>query len=240
MFPYYGAKTNIVHRYPAPIFDTIIEPFAGSARYALKYWDRRVILMEKNKMIFGVWKYLQQATISDIGKLPHRLESGDRLSNYTFSCTEELNFMSLLIEKGGPKSSRDKVSDRIAIHRPNHINYTLNRIAGCLHRIVNWDIRHGDYREIENIKATWFIDPPYQKTGGMHCPHGSKNIDYHEFGLWSMQRKGQIIVCENERADWLPFRPFTSQQSGAGKKVQEFLYTSHPFMKQLEMFDSVT
>lgn len=32
MFSYYGAKTKIVDYYPKPLFDKIVEPFAGSAR----------------------------------------------------------------------------------------------------------------------------------------------------------------------------------------------------------------
>ena len=29
MFSYYGSKSKIVHLYPTPKFDKIIEPFAG-------------------------------------------------------------------------------------------------------------------------------------------------------------------------------------------------------------------
>ena len=47
MWSYYGAKTNIIDHYPPPKFDKIIEPFAGSARYALKYYDRDIILVDK-------------------------------------------------------------------------------------------------------------------------------------------------------------------------------------------------
>ena len=39
------------------------------------------------------------------------------------------------------------------------------KIANNLYKIKHWDIRFGDYREIENIKGTWFIDPPYQSSG---------------------------------------------------------------------------
>lgn len=37
MFSYYGSKSKIVDLYQPPKFDKIIEPFAGSARYSLKY-----------------------------------------------------------------------------------------------------------------------------------------------------------------------------------------------------------
>ncbi len=42
MFSYYGSKSKIVKHYPPPEYDTIIEPFAGSARYALMYYNKNV------------------------------------------------------------------------------------------------------------------------------------------------------------------------------------------------------
>jgi site-specific DNA-adenine methylase len=35
MWSYYGGKSKIVQYYPDPKYDTIIEPFAGSAQYSL-------------------------------------------------------------------------------------------------------------------------------------------------------------------------------------------------------------
>ena len=49
---YYGRKKKLVNRYPSPEYGTIIEPFAGSAAYAMK-WGRNkmVILVEKEIFI---------------------------------------------------------------------------------------------------------------------------------------------------------------------------------------------
>lgn len=41
MWSYYGSKANVIGWYPPPMHDKIIEPFAGTARYALKYWDEQ-------------------------------------------------------------------------------------------------------------------------------------------------------------------------------------------------------
>ena len=35
MFYYYGRKKQIAKYYPEPKYDTIVEPFAGSAAYSL-------------------------------------------------------------------------------------------------------------------------------------------------------------------------------------------------------------
>lgn len=51
MFSYYGSKSKVVDLYPSPKFGKIIEPFAGSARYSLKYFDRDVLLVDKDVFI---------------------------------------------------------------------------------------------------------------------------------------------------------------------------------------------
>ena len=68
MWSYYGSKSKIINCYPPPKHDMIIEPFAGSARYSLKYWNNVVILVEKYDLIVKLWKWLQQAQKEDILK----------------------------------------------------------------------------------------------------------------------------------------------------------------------------
>ena len=81
MFSYYGSKSKVVDLYPSPKFGKIIEPFAGSARYSLKYFDREVILVDKYPVIVDLWKWLQQTSESDIMGLPN-LENGQSLDNF--------------------------------------------------------------------------------------------------------------------------------------------------------------
>ncbi len=50
-FSYFGAKWRLAPRYPAPAHRTIVEPFAGSAGYACRYPDHRVILVERDPVI---------------------------------------------------------------------------------------------------------------------------------------------------------------------------------------------
>ena len=37
------------------------------------------------------------------------------------------------------------------------------------------------------------------------------DIDYSALADWCHSRKGQVIVCENEGADWLPFERLCEQ-----------------------------
>ena len=62
MFSYYGSKSKIVHLYPTPKFDKIIEPFAGSARYSLRFWQKDILLVDKSELVIEVWHYLQNAS----------------------------------------------------------------------------------------------------------------------------------------------------------------------------------
>jgi hypothetical protein len=56
MWSYYGAKTNIVQYYPKPKYDRIIEPFAGTARYSLRYFDHDIFLVDKYEVVVKIWQ----------------------------------------------------------------------------------------------------------------------------------------------------------------------------------------
>ena len=69
--------------------------------------------------------------------------------------------------------------------------------------------------------VTWFVDPPYEE-GGKHYRFGS--IDYKHLAYWVKEREGQVIVCEREDAEWLPFKPLT-KLAGIGKRsISEGIY----------------
>lgn len=218
MWSYYGAKTNIVHAYPRPLHGKIIEPFAGSARYALRYFEKDVLLVDKYEVVIKIWRWLQRCSENDILGLPRRLSPGQTLDDFSFDCEEPRLLMGFLISKAG-QSPRNKVTDRIAVDRPNFINYQLKSIASNLFKIKHWEIKHGHYEEIENQKATWFIDPPYQ-FGGHVYPQSNRKISFADLSRWCMGRMGQVIVCENSKADWMPFKPMTTQK-GTMKHVQK-------------------
>ena len=70
MIPYFGSKSNLAGKYPPPKHSKIIEPFAGSARYSLKYYNRDILLIDKYPVIIEIWHYLQNVSESDILGLP--------------------------------------------------------------------------------------------------------------------------------------------------------------------------
>lgn len=220
MWSYYGAKTNIVHLYPPPKYGKIIEPFAGTARYALRYFDREVLLIDKYPVIVDIWKWLQKCSEKDILSLPRFLKKGQNINEINFDCEEARLLMGFLISKG-VESPRNKATDWVLFDRPNFINFSIIRIAKNLFKIRHWEIKHMDYTEIENEKATWFIDPPYF-FGGHSYKYSNKKIDFIRLSEWCKNRNGQIIVCEGSRASWLPFIKLGSQKGRTGMQHEVF------------------
>jgi 16S rRNA G966 N2-methylase RsmD len=126
----------------------------------------------------------------------------------------------------GLEAPRDKATARATTLKPNNINYQLKFIASNLENIKHWKIQHGDYSEIENQEATWFIDPPYQ-SGGYVYVASNKDWDYSKLSKWCTSRYGQIIVCENTKADWLPFYPLRNLH-GSIHKTTEAIWSNYP------------
>lgn len=234
MWSYYGAKTNIVHLYPPPKYGKIIEPFAGTARYSLKYWDREVLLLDKYDVIIKIWKWLQKCSPGDLKRLP-KMRQGDKIDDFKFDCEESKLLMRFLIGFSTP-TPRNVATRRLS-DRPNWLNYSINRMAENLNKIRHWQIIEGCYSLISNEEATWFIDPPY-KIGGEAYKHNNKSIDFDELSVWCKLRMGQVIVCESAKSNWLPFMPLSSQKVRTGMQHEVF-WTNEPTsygVKQPELF----
>jgi len=204
MFYYYGRKKKIVKKYPEPIYDTVIEPFAGAAAYSMEYWTKNVILVEKNARIVAMWKFLQSANQNDILGLPI-LSKGETLDDEKFNSlsANEKAVIGLFLNPGSALPKK----------RPGTFNLwtekNRERLSSDISKVAHWDIRCGDYTEVRNVRATWFIDPPYQ-FGGQHYTFSNKKIDYEKLKEWCKIRKGQVIVCENTKATWLDFTPLVA------------------------------
>jgi hypothetical protein len=212
MWSYYGAKTNIVNFYPKPKHDKIIEPFAGTARYALKYFEKDVLLVDKYDVIIKIWKWLQLCSKQDILKLP-RVKAGDNINSLHFDCEEARLLMGFCIGFGF-HHPRQIATVRLR-ERPNHLPLRLKIISENLFKIKHWVIRLDSYENINNENATWYIDPPYQFGGHVYA-RSNKNIDYNLLGAWCIERIGQVIVCENSKANWMPFIPMVEQNVRTG------------------------
>lgn len=218
MFYYYGRKDRIFKHYPTPKCDTIIEPFAGSAAYSMHYHKKNVILIEKDIRIANLWSYLINVPSTEILSLPI-LSVGESLNDPKFNYLTDVQkvLIGFFLNPGSaqPKKSPGKFCGWNVKNRL--------RLSEDVNKVKHWQVICGDYKEIENQTATWFIDPPYQGNGGQYYKHGNKGFDYDELRDWAISRDGQVIVCENSQATWMNFKPLVNIQ-GQKHKTTEVIY----------------
>ena len=218
-FTYFGGKWRIAKRYPKPTHDTLIEPFAGSAGYAVKWQHPKVRLYDLNQRVVGVWKYLIGATRRDILALPTEVKHVDSLS-----CSEEAKWLiGFWLNKGCTEPKKTPSAWMRSGIRPKSMwgQAIKERIAHQLPLLKDWKVFHGSYAEIPNGQASWFIDPPYEKQGGLYT-HSS--IEYSHLADWCKGRNGQVIVCESSGAAWLPFRDFYVGKGLEGKRGKKRIH----------------
>lgn len=209
MMMYFGSKCRMAAKYPEPLHDKIIEPFAGGAGYSLLHYRRKVKLYEKSPQVVAVWKFMIESGPEDILALPI-VEPGEVVSDMGLPMGAEYLIRSWLDIYTGGTTARDKRLNWSLKTWPDvPVNFwgkkCRQRIADHVQYLDHWECEHvDDYSEIPNQEATWFIDPPYQDQG-KHYKYASKDIDFDALGEWCKSRDGQVIVCENDGADWLPF-----------------------------------
>ena len=212
MFYYYGRKKKLVKKYPEPIFSTIVEPFAGSAAYSLHWWENKeVTLIEKDKQVYELWRYLQSASPKNILDMPD-LKRGEKTSDF------------LHILHSASKRAFDYKT--ITVTKVLEANWNCNKkkIAEQIPFVSNWKILYGDYSISPDIEATWFIDPPYFGDMGTGYRFGSDSIDYEELRNWIMSLRGQVIVCGSPSDTWLDFEYLSTQSAVNGKQNREGIF----------------
>ena len=209
IFNYSGSKHQLARSYPAPRHSHIIEAFAGSAGYSCRYGaDRDVTLIEKDDCVAGVWHWLIGASRADIRALP-TMEQIPLAGVSALDIPQPArDLIGLSFVRAG--SPRERPSRWAYAQGPASANFwsaaLRDRIAQHIHLIKHWRILHGSYTDHPNVKATWFADPPYQEPR-LAAMYRERQIDFGHLGEWARSRRGQTIVCETTKADWLPFRP---------------------------------
>lgn len=225
-FSFYGGKWRDTPRYyPAPEHKTIVEPFAGSAGYSVRYFDRQVILAEKDPIVFGVWDFLIRAKPADILKIPD-VHSGETVADLAIS-QEARWLVGFWLNRA---VSRPRLSPSAWMRegiRPGSFwgERVRQTIASQVSRISHWKVYNCSYERVPRRgAATWFIDPPYQAQG-KHYHHGADELDFAALAQWSRARPGQVIVCEQSGAEWLPFKPLAqTKTTRTGQRSHEMLW----------------
>jgi|7_EtaG_2_1085326.scaffolds.fasta_scaffold00174_14 hypothetical protein len=219
---YYGGKWRAAPRYPRPEQETIVEPFAGAAGYSCRYPSRRVILIDASPIICGIWRYLIAASPSEILALPDIPEGG---TVDDMGVCQEARWLAGFWCNNGAAAPCKSPSAWAREHEDRGKQgpwagwgwKARKRIAADVQHICHWQVIQGAYTSAPDIEATWMVDPPYQTAAGRH--YKEQVTDYAALGEWVQTRQGQIIACDQQGADWLPWnRKITLKATDGAKR----------------------
>ena len=231
-FSYYGGKHRMASGslYASPEHRTIVEPFAGGAGYSCQYPERNVVLYDKNEKLIGAWQYLIATPSEEILRLP-LLAEGESVDGLRV-CQEAKWLIGwwLNVAVTSPRKTLSKNS-KMALQKNKRFvawgPFIRQRLAADVQRVRHWKAICASYETAPDLEATWFVDPPYE-VNGKHYLHGSKALDFLSLGSWCRTRRGQVIVCENEGATWLPFRHLAAVRAFSGKSAEVVWTNAEP------------
>lgn len=213
LFPFYGSKWRDAKRYPPPHNGRVIEPFAGSAGYSLYYAPERVLLLDADPIIVSVWQYLIRVKPSEVLALPD-LEVGESVDS--LAVPQEARWLiGFWLNRGSaqPKKSKTAFSARTDRAQLTWSARARERIAVDIEKVRRWEVRNANYDTAPREDATYFVDPPYVDKGRYYRFH---EVDYEALSQWCCALPGQVIVCEQTNASWLPFEPLAVIKSTKG------------------------
>lgn len=225
MFYYYGAKNLLARYYQPPEFNVIIEPFAGSAAYScyhlLRNENLNCILCDKNEDVAEAWDFVLKCSERDILDFPTP-EIGEYAYDFLIKTCSASNASS--------KCVKMKYTERV----DRVFQIQKRRILKFFPIRERIKFFHGDYSSVENQQATWFIDPPYQilskntsvfQNGDGYAKNcNASTLDFNQLGEFCLSRMGQLIVCEKEGANWLPFQEFKRNKTSLNKNYNEVVF----------------
>ena len=230
LFSYYGGKSKIAHLYPAPIGDTLIEPFAGAANYSCLHYRKQVILYEINPTVAGVLDWLVKASPSEVMKLP-LLKPKQSIEDLKGLPQEVKDYIGFRLNWGVTHPRNTLSKQRIGTST-GWGELCRQRTAWVVKRIKHWKVINGTcwdaFAKHGAIKTiNWYIDPPYQGRGGDAYIFGNDLIDYKKLGQAVRALRGKVIVAEGMGANWLPFQelPVPGFLNGNRTKVKEVIWT---------------
>lgn len=216
---YYGGKSKIAHLYPKPLHNYIIEPFAGSGAYSWLHRrdadgnQRKVWLNDLDDKTYSIWKFLTSPHALDTVEqfVPDTVVPGIKVSELIpaeFPGLVEICRAEANQGTQGAKGVHDQITKMGA-----KCWKVKRKLREVIPEVSGWQVTQYPYEALVSplvwkdltldSLATWFIDPPYNNVAGNRYRQGG--LDYAKLAAYCHNRKGQVIVCENYGADWLPF-----------------------------------
>lgn len=94
------------------------------------------------------------------------------------------------------------------------------RVAAQIDSIRDWKVACAPYTDApDGARALTFVDPPYIDKGTRYV-HGARGLDFDALAAWCRERRGALVVCEQEGAEWLPFVPLATAKSTRGTTAE--------------------
>ena len=230
MFKWFGSKWQASAYHDAPMFDTVLEPFAGGAGYALRHSHLQVVLAEKNSMVRALWTWLIGVHEDEVLSIPVGMDEGADIREMGLS-----EGQALLVKHW---QRTNNVGDCWTIspwgNKPGQWTETSRqRVADQVKHIRHWKVvEDGEELMGSGVRGTWFVDPIYQFNYDYRM---KERHDYSKLAGLVKGLKGQVIVCEarcpktDKAPDYLPFVDFrktvTSRRSaGDHTHSSELIY----------------
>lgn len=236
LFKWFGSKWQASKYYPIPLGGYLFEPYAGSASYSLRNYDKnlKVCIAESNPLLYQLWRWLiNEATTKLILDIPIDIEPGTNIKKLGLTQGQ-----SLLLKHW---------------QRTNNVGHcwttspwgnspgqwtknTRERVSEEIKFVKDWTLLHSAqniWNFISAYDSTFFVDPPYMYNYKYQC----SDIDYQWLAKEILRREcRRMIVCEavhpktGIQPDWLPFEPFRSTVTSRRKATQshhskELIYT---------------
>jgi hypothetical protein len=220
VFSYYGGKSKIADVYPAPRHDLIIEPFAGAAAYSFRYRDRQVWLNDLDDRVASIWEFLLSPDAADWVERywPATVRAGATSADYLPDNRPDGLVELFRAEANQGTQGARGVHEQVTSMGEKCWGRTKGKLLEIIPTISHWKFTRRDYEQISNLRACWFIDPPYANAAGQRYRESS--VDYGKLGSYASTRNGQVIVCENSGATWLDFRPLNHRRVSIRSRYQ--------------------
>jgi site-specific DNA-adenine methylase len=218
LFKWFGSKWNASKHYPEPAYETLIEPFAGSAAYSLRYAEKKVQIFDADPNLQQLWYWLiNEATEESIRQIPTDFPEGTDLRRVG------LTYNQALLVKHWQRTNNvgDCWTTSPWGNKPGQWTVsTRSRVAEEVQAIKHWV-----FAPIYPQTGTWFIDPPYQYN---YQYRKGLTVNYQILAnaIQNIPRPNQLIVCEaicsktGKVPDWLPFQFFRETVTSRRKEHQ--------------------
>ncbi len=218
-FSYYGSKWTGARHYGPPRRELVIEPFAGSAAYSVRWRAERVRLYDLSVDVCDLWDFLINCSDADIAAIPDAFAHDDEMLDLPRGPRLLCGFW---VAKGRAEAARN-LSPWYARYKDGADckvwgAAVKRRIIAQKPHIRLWTVDNLSWDQIPVEAAHWHVDPPYNNGPGSRYPHSCQGIDFAALGEWCRALPGAVDVCENFGAEWLPFDPLYSVVSTRGRR----------------------